>query len=57
MGIQREHTINSIENGTTNKITRVLLPGTDSAKCNANKVGCETFANGTWIPDTLCAGK
>ena len=46
-----------LEHGDTAKVTRVVLPGTDAMHCAEDQRGCETFAGGKWIPDTLCGGK
>lgn len=36
--------------------TLVVAPGDDPAKCGGQKLGCETFGGGTWLPDEPCKG-
>ena len=32
----------------------VVIYSTDSADCDMQRVGCETFGGGTWLPEPLC---
>lgn len=36
--------------------TLVIAPGDDSSKCSGQKLGCETFGGGTWLPEAPCQG-
>ncbi|MEZ4299210.1 MAG: proteinase inhibitor [Polyangiaceae bacterium] len=36
--------------------TLVISPGNDGSACGGNKLGCETFAGGTWVPEEPCKG-
>lgn len=36
---------------------RTLVESSDPTECGSNKLGCETFANGTWEPGEPCMGE
>lgn len=38
------------------KTVKVIAPGNDSSQCGGQKLGCETFGGGTFLPDAPCAG-
>jgi len=38
------------------KVARVVVPGTDTGRCNSTKTGCEVFGRGDWQPATNCGG-
>lgn len=42
--------------GEKDQQTMVIAPGDDSGKCSGQKLGCETFGGGTWLPDAPCKG-
>lgn len=41
----------------TDTETRVVFPGSDASQCATDKLGCETFGGGTFVPNTPCVGK
>jgi hypothetical protein len=51
-----EKTLGTCVLGEGEQKTLVVAPGDDSAKCGGQKLGCETFGGGTWLPDEPCKG-
>lgn len=41
---------------SADKKTRVVMAGSDPGQCSGQKLGCETFAGGTFVPDAPCEG-
>lgn len=41
---------------TSEKVVRVVMPGTDPADCGSSERGCELFGGGIFVPDEVCGG-
>jgi hypothetical protein len=52
-----EKTLGTCVLGEGEQKTLVIAPGDDPGKCSGQKLGCETFGGGTWLPDEACQGE
>jgi len=40
----------------SDKVVRVVMPGTDPGKCGSSERGCELFGGGIFVPAEVCGG-
>jgi hypothetical protein len=41
---------------SSDKVIRIVMPGTDPGKCGSSERGCELFGGGIFVPAELCGG-
>ncbi len=41
---------------TSDKVVRVVMPGTDASDCGSSERGCELFGGGIFVPAEVCGG-